>query len=111
MGEYAEDRLEWEMGRAGVPGYGRRPRFDQVPRDPTPAMMQDKIWTTKEGEKIRLEDLTPRHRGHIIAMLERACRNRAEVEQLRDSPLMVRLRELELADFNTLPLDADRRPT
>lgn len=64
MGEYADERLDWEMGNAGVPGYGRQRRKSS----PIPQFHED-VWTMKDGTKIKFEDMEPAHRMNCINLL------------------------------------------
>lgn len=92
MGDWAEDALEQEMMRAGVstirPG-GLLFRFSD-------GFQRTDIWTMKNGEEIKLEDMSPRHRGNTIRMLERKVGNLPGIDRraLHRQPLIKRMKEL-----------------
>ena len=94
MGESAEELLErlypWAFGelssrRSTEVKYGYGAEFQRT-----------EYWTTREGTRIRLEDMTPSHRGNTIRMLERQARltNGLTVEKLHATPLIKKMKRL-----------------
>lgn len=80
MGEAAEEALEWEMRRHGI---GDRPvREGRYPARPRPKnyLHQDTEWLTKEGQLLKLTEMTSSHRQNLIRYLERRAPELHDIE-------------------------------
>ncbi len=93
MGDEADARLDWEIGRALMDWPRASPRVRYHLDD---GFQQTEWWTMKTGERIRLVDMTPRHRGNTVRMLEREVAGvlGVTVRELHEAPLIRKMIEL-----------------
>lgn len=93
MGEYAEDALAQRWPEVFGPANNPHRVTVTVPRQhgrfyPTWAFNTE-TWTTKDGEVLRLEEMTPRHRGNVVRHLQKRLG-----AQANSAPLVKRMLEL-----------------
>lgn len=92
MGDFAEDMLDRELERAML---GPRRRGGILFRF-GPGFYDTETWTMKDGATIKLVDMSARHRGNVIRMLERRVRGLPGVDAygLHHTPLIQKMKEL-----------------
>jgi len=87
MGEAADWAIEQMENRALLE---TRPKSSGKSHGYYPRWAFDtEIWTTKDGEALKIEEMTPRHRGNVVRHLQRKFG-----AQVNSAPLVRRMLEL-----------------
>lgn len=76
MGDFADDMIRLQIDRHlnALDAFG--PARRKGARELSVEELGDTVWTTLQGEQLRVRDMAPSHRANALAMIER--RNGAE---------------------------------